>query len=110
MSQQWLFLFASILQFLLWKSIVYICERRNKTKTTDKIKKFVKNNTGVIVASSVSMAVGCLFGYKIGHDKGVRAGKNDILDEIVSISCKDGLTMTNPKLGRYIFTAKKLND
>lgn len=85
-------------------------KRKMKTKVTDKIKTFFKNNSGVIIGVGVSLTVGVLSGYEIGRNRGVRTGRNNILTEIVDISCKEGLVMTNPEMGRYIFTAKKLDD
>lgn len=81
-------------------------ESKNEIKKVDKIKNFVKSNYGTIIASGVFLTAGCLLGYK----RGVRIGKNNILDEIVVLSCKDGLIMKNPALGRYVFTAKKLEN
>ncbi len=88
-----------------------------ETKTvmtkTEKIKSFVKSNSDIIIGASVSLVAEALLvysGYKIGYIKGTRAGRNGILDEIVDVSCSDGLIMRYPDLGRYIFTAKKLDD
>lgn len=84
-------------------------ERKMKTKATDKIKTFFKNNSDVIIGVCVSLTVGVSFGYEIGRNRGIRTGRNNILTEIVEISCKEGLVMTNPEMGSYIFTAKKLD-
>lgn len=54
--------------------------------------------------------MGYTFGHTDGITKGIKQGRNKILDEIVSISCNEGgLIMNNPDLGRYIFIAKKLD-
>ena len=81
-------------------------ESKNEIKKMDKIKNFVKSNYGTIIASGVFLTAGCLLGYKMG----IRNGKNNTLNEIVAISCEGGLIMKNPDLGRYIFTAKKLEN
>ena len=85
-------------------------EIKNEVKAKDRIKSFVKNNYGTIIISGVSLTVGCLLCYKVGHGRGVRQGRNNLLDEIVNVSCENGLIMINPELGRYVFTAKKLDD
>ena len=85
-------------------------ETKTTMTKTEKIKSFVKSNSDVIIWSGVSLVAGTLLGYKIGYGKGTRAGRNSILDEIVDVSCSDVLIMRNPDLGRYIFTAKKLDD
>lgn len=80
-----------------------------ETKTRNSFKKFICNNFDTIIVSSLALAGGCAFGYAFGHTKGIRRGQGEILNKIVFTSCEDGLIMNNSKLGRYIFTAKKLN-
>ena len=84
-------------------------EIENRVTVTDKIKKFVKNNYGVIITSGVVLTTGYFLAYKNGLGKGIRRGRNNILDEIM-LSCEGGLMMTNPDLGRYVFTVKKLEN
>lgn len=88
-------------------------ENKTNTKTTDKVKNFFNSDTfwnivGIFDAGVLLVGAGALC-YKIGNNKGIRAGRNDILTEILNASRDEGLAMTESKLGTYIFTAKKYN-
>lgn len=61
-----------------------------------------------VVAGVCLIAVGCSQCYKIGYAKGMKGGKNRILDEIVDMSINKGLTMVNSDNERYLFIAEKL--
>lgn len=84
-----------------------------RTKTKDLIKKFIRDDAGVLLALVIVELGAYKIGYKSGSAdgiaKGIKRGQGEILNEIVFASCEDGLIMNNSELGRYIFTAKKLN-
>ena len=92
-------------------------ENKTEINKMDEIKKIMRDNSDLIIGSCVYLAMGLLCykvgyykGYKIGRDKGITVGKNRILDSIVDVSCENGLIMRSPEIGRYVFTARKLND
>lgn len=84
-------------------------ENKNETTKRDRIKKFLESNADVIIGSGVSLVIGGLLSYKFAYSKGIDAGRDKILNEIVNISCSNGLVMVNPDLGSYVFTATKID-
>lgn len=83
-------------------------ETNYKTSEGKSIKEIVKDNAGFIAMTGVMVIYGLYF-YNWGYKTGLYDGKGKMLDEIVASSYSQGLIMNNPKLGRYVFTASKLD-
>lgn len=83
-------------------------ETNYKTSEGKSIKEIVKDNAGFIAMAGF-LAIYGLYFYNWGYKTGLNDGKAKILDEIVQSSYSRGLIMKNPKLGRYVFTASKLD-
>lgn len=77
-------------------------ETNYKTSEGKSIKEIVKDNAGF-------MAIYGLYFYNWGYKTGLNDGKDKMLDEIVQSSYSRWLIMKYPKLGRYLFTATKLD-
>lgn len=80
-------------------------EVKNEMTKREKIKEFMKENSGIIVVSVLSVAMACKIGYDSGHRRGFTDGKNNILDTIAS---SDGLRMRKGNGKLYLFTATKI--
>ena len=80
-------------------------EVKNEMTKREKIKEFMKENSGIIVVSVLSVAMACKIGYDSGHRRGFTDGKNNILGTIAS---SDGLRMRKGDGKLYLFTATKI--
>ena len=80
--------------------------KNEMTKTKgEKFKEFMKENSGIIIVSALSVVIACKLGYNTGHKRGFRDGKNDILDTIAS---SDGIRLAKDGMGTYLFKATKI--
>lgn len=80
--------------------------KNEMTKTKgEKFKEFMKENSGIIIVSALSVAMVCKLGYNTGHKRGFRDGKNNILDTIAS---SDGIRLAKDGVGTYLFKATKI--
>ena len=84
-----------------------------RTKIKDSIRRFHPSSSDVAIGLGMVLVGVYVIGYASGHEdgftKGITQGRGEVLNNIVFASCEDGLIMNNPDLGRYIFTAKKLD-
>lgn len=76
----------------------------NSQEKSKKIKMIIYGAT--CVTSVCLVVVGCHQCYRLGYNKGYDQGKNRILDTIVDMTIKNGLTMVNSNNEEYLFTAK----
>lgn len=80
-------------------------EVTNEMTKRRKIKEFMKENSGIIVVSVLSVAMACKLGYDTGHKRGFTDGKNNILSTIAS---SDGLRMRKGDGKLWLFSATKI--
>lgn len=84
-----------------------------RTKIKDLVKQFPPSSSDVVIGLGMALVGVYVIGYASGNEdgvtKGITQGRGEVLNTIVFASCEDGLIMNNPDLGRYIFTAKKLD-
>lgn len=80
-------------------------EVKNEMTKGEKFKEFMKEKSGIIIVSALSVVIACKLGYNTGHKRGFRDGKNDILDTIAS---SDGIRLAKDGVGTYLFKATKI--
>lgn len=80
-------------------------EVKNEMTKGEKFKEFMKENSGIIIASVLSVTMACKLGYDTGRKSGFRDGKNYILDTIAS---SDGIRLAKDGMGTYLFKATKI--
>ena len=80
-------------------------EVKNEMTKGEKFKKFMKENSGIIIVSVLSVTMACKLGYDTGRKSGFSDGKNYILDTIAS---SDGIRLAKDGMGTYLFKATKI--
>ena len=80
-------------------------EVKNEMTKGEKFKEFMKEKSGIIIVSALSVVIACKLGYNTGHKRGFRDGQDDILDTIAS---SDGIRLAKDGVGTYLFKATKI--